>query len=128
MFYTWKMMPSTVRSFSKYEQNIIQDTSITYFLFDGFLHNQSLVPTDPMSLFNLKRGSPEEEFPYLRWNHTFMGRFLTLKMYTRQYHRATQSGVIFDDIIRPGLEEPGDVICRKHFVAKFLWSEGARMG
>ncbi|XP_046899681.1 zgc:172076 [Hypomesus transpacificus] len=70
---------------------------------------ESLVPTDPMSLFNLKRGSPEEEFPYLRGNHTFMGRFLTLKMYTRQYHRATQSGVIFDDIIRPGLEEPDDL-------------------
>uniref|UniRef100_A0A8C2WDJ7 creatine kinase n=2 Tax=Cyclopterus lumpus TaxID=8103 RepID=A0A8C2WDJ7_CYCLU len=29
-------------------------------------------------------------------------------MYRRQFHRCTHSGVIFDDVIRPGLEEPGD--------------------
>lgn len=39
-----------------------------------------------------------------------MGRILTPDMYRRQFHRCTHSGVIFDDVIRPGLEEPGDVI------------------
>ncbi|KAM6972828.1 creatine kinase B-type [Aplochiton taeniatus] len=70
---------------------------------------ESLAPTDPMSLFHLKRGSPEEEFPDLRRNYTCMGRLLTPKMYARQFHRCTQSGVIFDDVIRPGLEEPGEI-------------------
>ncbi|XP_029350069.1 creatine kinase M-type [Echeneis naucrates] len=69
---------------------------------------ESLVPPDPMSQFNLKRGSPEEEFPDLCRNFTWMGRILTLAMYRRQFHRCTHSGVIFDDVIRPGLEEPGE--------------------
>ncbi|KAG5279105.1 hypothetical protein AALO_G00106140, partial [Alosa alosa] len=68
---------------------------------------ESTFPIDPMSRFNLKRGSPQEEFPYLRGNHTLMGEILTLHLYTRQFNRATESGVIFDDIIRPGLEDPG---------------------
>lgn len=70
---------------------------------------QSTLPIDPMSRFNLKRGTPQEEFPYLRDNHTLMGQILTLHLYTRQFNRATESGVIFDDIIRPGLEEPGEM-------------------
>ncbi|XP_028267303.1 creatine kinase M-type isoform X2 [Parambassis ranga] len=69
---------------------------------------ESLVPPDPMSQFHLKRGSPEEEFPDLCRNTTWMGRILTPAMYRRQFNRCTQSGVIFDDVIRPGLEEPGD--------------------
>ncbi|KAM3865343.1 creatine kinase M-type [Diretmus argenteus] len=69
---------------------------------------ESLVPRDPMTLFSLKRGSPEEEFPDLGRNSTWMGRILTLAMYRRQFHRCTDSGVTFDDVIRPGLEEPGD--------------------
>ncbi|XP_030267300.1 creatine kinase M-type-like [Sparus aurata] len=69
---------------------------------------ESLVPPDPMSQFHLKRGSPDEEFPDLCRNSTWMGRILTPAMYRRQFHRCTHSGVIFDDVIRPGLEEPGD--------------------
>ncbi|XP_044199666.1 zgc:172076 [Thunnus albacares] len=72
---------------------------------------ESLVPPDPMSQFHLKRGSPEEEFPDLGRNYTWMGRILTPAMYCRQFNRCTQSGVIFDDVIRPGLEEPGDWLC-----------------
>ncbi|XP_078138925.1 creatine kinase M-type [Centroberyx gerrardi] len=68
---------------------------------------ESLVPPDPMSQFHLKRGSPEEEFPDLGRNCTLMGRILTPAMYRRQFNRCTHSGVIFDDVIRPGLEEPG---------------------
>ncbi|XP_077058198.1 creatine kinase, testis isozyme [Siphateles boraxobius] len=68
---------------------------------------ESLVPRDPMSRFNLKRSSPKDEFPNLDRNCTLMGRILDLHMYTRQFNRATESGVIFDDIIRPGLEDPG---------------------
>ncbi|KAM4604482.1 creatine kinase, testis isozyme [Polymixia lowei] len=68
---------------------------------------ESLVPPDPMSLFHLKRGSPEEEFPDLAGNSTCMAQILNLNMYRRQFHRCTHSGVIFDDIIRLGLEEPG---------------------
>ncbi|KAK5926059.1 hypothetical protein CgunFtcFv8_021662 [Champsocephalus gunnari] len=71
---------------------------------------ESLVPPDPMSQFPLRRGSPDEEFPDLSRNHTWMGRILTAAMYRRQFHRCTHSGVLFDDVIRPGLEEPGD--CR----------------
>nr|XP_020475898.1 creatine kinase M-type-like isoform X2 [Monopterus albus] len=62
-----------------------------------------------MSQFHLKRGSPEEEFPDLGQNSTWMGQILTPAMYRRQFNRCTQSGVIFDDVIRLGLEEPGDV-------------------
>ncbi|XP_033943868.1 creatine kinase B-type [Pseudochaenichthys georgianus] len=69
---------------------------------------ESLVPPDPMSQFPLRRGSPDEEFPDLSRNHTWMGRILTAAMYRRQFHRCTHSGVLFDDVIRPGLEEPGD--------------------
>ncbi|XP_070684427.1 creatine kinase B-type [Pempheris klunzingeri] len=69
---------------------------------------ESLVPPDPMSQFHLRRGSPEDEFPDLCRNATWMGRILTPAMYRRQFHRCTHSGVIFDDVIRPGLEEPGD--------------------
>ncbi|XP_044045337.1 zgc:172076 isoform X2 [Siniperca chuatsi] len=69
---------------------------------------ESLVPPDPMSQFHLRRGSPEEEFPDLCRNSTWMGRILTPAMYRRQFDRCTHSGVIFDDVIRPGLEEPGD--------------------
>ncbi|XP_023138140.2 zgc:172076 isoform X1 [Amphiprion ocellaris] len=69
---------------------------------------ESLVPPDPMSQFHLRRGSPEEEFPDLCRNSTWMGRILTPAMYRRQFNRCTQSGVIFDDVIRPGLEEPGE--------------------
>ncbi|MBN3312823.1 KCRM kinase, partial [Atractosteus spatula] len=65
-------------------------------------------PVDPMSLIRLNRLSPEEEFPSLSWNHTCMAKVLTLQMYKRQYNRATDSGFTFDDIIRPGLEDPGD--------------------
>ncbi|XP_035493835.1 zgc:172076 isoform X2 [Scophthalmus maximus] len=60
-----------------------------------------------MAQFHLRRGSPEDEFPDLCRNSTWMGRILTLAMYRRQFHRCTHSGVIFDDVIRPGLEEPG---------------------
>ncbi|XP_063059007.1 zgc:172076 [Engraulis encrasicolus] len=67
----------------------------------------SLQPIAPIDRFNLKRGTPEEEFPYLRDNHTHMGHLLTLPLYARQFNRATDSGVLFDDVIRPGLEEPG---------------------
>ncbi|XP_041839042.1 zgc:172076 [Melanotaenia boesemani] len=69
---------------------------------------ESLVPPDPMSQFKLKRRSPEEEFPDLCRNYTWMGRILTPAMYCRQFNRCTHSGVIFDDVIRPGIEEPGD--------------------
>nr|XP_046233191.1 zgc:172076 isoform X2 [Scatophagus argus] len=69
---------------------------------------ESLVPPDPMSQFHLRRGSPDEEFPDLCRNSTWMGRILTPAMYRRQFHRCTHSGVTFDDVIRPGLEEPGD--------------------
>ncbi|XP_069386161.1 creatine kinase M-type isoform X3 [Paralichthys olivaceus] len=69
---------------------------------------ESLVPPNPMSQFRLKRGSPEEEFPDLCRNSTWMGRILTRDMYCRQFDRCTHSGVVFDDVIRPGLEEPGD--------------------
>nr|XP_033480678.1 creatine kinase M-type [Epinephelus lanceolatus] len=69
---------------------------------------ENLVPPDPMSHFHLKRGSPDEEFPDLCRNSTWMGKILTRAMYRRQFHRCTPSGVIFDDVIRPGLEEPGD--------------------
>ncbi|XP_062244333.1 zgc:172076 isoform X1 [Platichthys flesus] len=69
---------------------------------------ESLVPPDPMSQFRLKRGSPEDEFPDLCRNWTWMGRILTGDMYRRQFNRCTRSGVVFDDVIRPGLEEPGD--------------------
>lgn len=62
-----------------------------------------------MSLFNLKRGSPDKEFPTLKYNYTCMARILTPELYAHQFNRATQSGVIFDDVIRPALEEPGDV-------------------
>ncbi|XP_074485899.1 creatine kinase M-type [Sebastes fasciatus] len=69
---------------------------------------ESLVPPDPMAQFHLRRGSPDEEFPDLSRNSTWMGRILTPAMYRRQFDRCTHSGVIFDDVIRPGLEEPGD--------------------
>ncbi|XP_037545974.1 zgc:172076 [Nematolebias whitei] len=69
---------------------------------------ESLAPPDPMSRFHLRRGSPEEEYPDLRRNCTWMGRILTPAMYSRQFNRCTNSGVIFDDVIRPGIEEPGD--------------------
>ncbi|XP_065816886.1 zgc:172076 isoform X1 [Labrus bergylta] len=69
---------------------------------------ESLVPPDPMSQFHLRRGSPDDEFPDLCRNSTWMGRILTPAMYRRQFDRCTRSGVIFDDVIRPGLEEPGD--------------------
>ncbi|KAI7804198.1 zgc:172076 [Triplophysa rosa] len=68
---------------------------------------ESLLPRDPMSRFNLKRSSPKEEFPNLDRNYTLMGGILDLHMYTRQFNRATESGVIFDDVIRPGLEDTG---------------------
>ncbi|KAF3688114.1 Creatine kinase M-type [Channa argus] len=69
---------------------------------------ESLVPPDPMSQFHLRRGSPEEEFPDLSRNSTWMGRILTPAMYRRQFNRCTNSGVIFDDVIRQGLEAPGE--------------------
>ncbi|KAK2869168.1 hypothetical protein Q7C36_001039 [Tachysurus vachellii] len=68
---------------------------------------ESLIPPDPMSKLKLKRGCPKEEFPRLDGNYTCMARVLDLHMYTRQFNRATESGVIFDDIIRPGLEDLG---------------------
>ncbi|XP_072559993.1 creatine kinase B-type [Paramormyrops kingsleyae] len=68
---------------------------------------ESRMPRDPMTLFRLKRLSAREEFPSLDGNYTWMGRILTPHMYERQFSRATESGVIFDDVIRPGLEEPG---------------------
>ncbi|KAF4083276.1 hypothetical protein AMELA_G00138040 [Ameiurus melas] len=68
---------------------------------------ESLIPPDPMTKLKLKRGCPKEEFPSLDGNYTCMARVLDLHMYTRQFNRATESGVIFDDIIRPGLEDPG---------------------
>lgn len=71
---------------------------------------QSLVPPDPMTLLHLKRASPDQEFPNLCGNFTWMARVLTPAMYQRQFQRCTHSGVIFDDIIRPGLEAPGDEI------------------
>ncbi|XP_013769810.1 creatine kinase M-type [Pundamilia nyererei] len=71
---------------------------------------ENLIPPDPMARFHLKRGFPQEEFPDLCRNFTWMGRILTLDLYRRQFNRCTQSGVIFDDVIRPGLEEPGDYL------------------
>ncbi|XP_066504486.1 zgc:172076 [Hoplias malabaricus] len=68
---------------------------------------ESLIPPDPITKLKLKRGSPTEEFPSLDGNYTAMARVLDLRTYTRQFNRATESGVIFDDIIRPGLEDPG---------------------
>ncbi|KAM9461666.1 creatine kinase, testis isozyme [Clarias gariepinus] len=68
---------------------------------------ESMIPTDPMSKLKLKRGCPKEEFPNLDGNYTCMARVLDLHMYTRQFNRATETGVIFDDIIRPGLEDKG---------------------
>lgn len=62
-----------------------------------------------MSKLKLKRGCPKEEFPSLDGNYTCMARVLDLHMYTRQFNRATESGVIFDDIIRPGLEDTGEL-------------------
>ena len=91
------------------------DWSFTCLFYDNSLCVQSLVPPDPMSQFHLKRGSPDEEFPDLCRNSTWMGRILTPAMYRRQFHRCTHSGVIFDDVIRPGLEEPGDVSTRSWF-------------
>ncbi|KAM9769308.1 creatine kinase M-type-like isoform 2-T2 [Menidia menidia] len=70
---------------------------------------ESLVPPDPMAQLHLKRGSPEEEFPDLCRNSTWMGRILTPAMYFRQFNRCTHSGVLFDDVIRPGVEEPGSL-------------------
>ncbi|XP_039469848.1 zgc:172076 isoform X1 [Oreochromis aureus] len=72
--------------------------------------SNNLIPPDPMAQFHLKRGFPQEEFPDLCRNFTWMGRILTLDLYRRQFSRCTQSGVIFDDVIRPGLEEPGDYL------------------
>ncbi|TKS67965.1 Creatine kinase M-type [Collichthys lucidus] len=69
---------------------------------------ESLVPRDPLTQFHLRRGSPDDEFPDLCRNSTWMGRILTPAMYRRQFDRCTHSGVMFDDVIRPGLEEPGD--------------------
>lgn len=63
-----------------------------------------------MSKLKLKRGCPKEEFPRLDGNYTCMARVLDLHMYTRQFNRATESGVIFDDIIRPGLEDIGETV------------------
>ncbi|XP_075907501.1 creatine kinase B-type isoform X2 [Nelusetta ayraudi] len=60
-----------------------------------------------MTRLHLKRASPDQEFPNLCGNFTWMARVLTPAMYQRQFHRCTNSGVIFDDIIRPGLEAPG---------------------
>ncbi|XP_075948133.1 creatine kinase M-type [Anarhichas minor] len=77
-------------------------------ILEVIIDNSSLVPPDPMSQFHLRRCSPDEEFPDLSRNSTWMGRILTPAMYRRQFHRCTPSGVIFDDVIRPGLEEPGD--------------------
>ncbi|KAG9337804.1 hypothetical protein JZ751_027606, partial [Albula glossodonta] len=63
------------------------------------------------SMFRVKISISEmwkrmQEFPNLDQNYTCMAKVLTLDMYTRQFNRATESGVIFDDIIRPGLEDP----------------------
>ncbi|RVE76616.1 hypothetical protein OJAV_G00010390 [Oryzias javanicus] len=69
---------------------------------------ENLVPPDPMSQFHLRRGPPEEEFPNLCRNCTWMGQILTPAMYRRQFNRCTHSGVLFDDVIRPGIEEPGE--------------------
>uniref|UniRef100_A0A3Q4MGV4 Phosphagen kinase N-terminal domain-containing protein n=1 Tax=Neolamprologus brichardi TaxID=32507 RepID=A0A3Q4MGV4_NEOBR len=63
---------------------------------------KNLIPPDPMARFHLKRGFPQEEFPDLCRNFTWMGRILTLDLYRRQFNRCTQSGVIFDDVTRPG--------------------------
>lgn len=82
---------------------------------------KSLIPPDPMARFHLKRGFPQEEFPDLCRNFTWMGRILTLDLYRRQFNRCTQSGVIFDDIIRPGLEEPGDVFFVLFLVILYVW-------
>ncbi|KAJ8250497.1 hypothetical protein COCON_G00224190 [Conger conger] len=68
---------------------------------------ESLVPLDPITRLKLNRGAPKDEFPDLNQNKTTMARVLTLDMYKWQYDRATESGVIFDDVIRPGLEDPG---------------------
>lgn len=65
-----------------------------------------------MTRLHLKRASPDQEFPNLCGNLTWMARVLTPAMYQRQFHRCTQSGVIFDDVIRPGLEAPGDDAAR----------------
>lgn len=81
---------------------------------------KNLIPPDPMARFHLKRGFPQEEFPDLCRNFTCMGRILTLDLYRRQFNRCTQSGVIFDDVIRPGLEEPGDVFFFFVFFSYFV--------
>ncbi|KAJ8361544.1 hypothetical protein SKAU_G00180690 [Synaphobranchus kaupii] len=68
---------------------------------------ESLAPVDPITLLKLNRISPVDEFPNLNGNKTTMASVLTLDVYKWQYNRATDGGVIFDDVIRPGLEEPG---------------------
>lgn len=67
-----------------------------------------------MTHLRLKRATPDQEFPNLCGNFTWMARVLTPAMYQRQFNRCTHSGVIFDDIIRPGLEAPGDDIRNQH--------------
>ncbi|TKS67953.1 Creatine kinase M-type [Collichthys lucidus] len=42
---------------------------------------ESLVPRDPLTQFHLRRGSPDDEFPDLCRNSTWMGRILTPAMY-----------------------------------------------
>lgn len=79
-----------------------------------------------MTKLRLKRGSPREEFPSLDGNYTCMARVLDLRMYTRQFHRATESGVIFDDIIRPGLEDPGESCFLQSLPTFILWDEYQR--
>lgn len=96
------------------ENSVVVCVVLCCYLLFALLLLQSTIPIDPMSRFNLKRGTPQEEFPNLRDNHTLMGQILTLHLYTRQFYRATESGVIFDDIIRPGLEEPGEMIETVH--------------
>lgn len=99
---------STQRS-SKKLPGVIQITvSCVFPLTAPTLGLQSLIPPDPMTRLHLKRASPDQEFPNLCGNFTWMARVLTPAMYQRQFHRCTNSGVIFDDIIRPGLEAPGD--------------------
>ncbi|XP_039594452.1 zgc:172076 [Polypterus senegalus] len=63
---------------------------------------------DTGTVIKISRLSAEEEFPELHRNYTLMARVLTVPMYKRLCQKVTESGFTFDDVIQPGLEDPGD--------------------
>uniref|UniRef100_A0A8C4SZV4 creatine kinase n=1 Tax=Erpetoichthys calabaricus TaxID=27687 RepID=A0A8C4SZV4_ERPCA len=56
----------------------------------------------------LKHNMQKRSFQELRRNYTLMARVLTVPMYKRLCQKVTESGFTFDDVIQPGLEDPGD--------------------